>query len=422
MLGSVALATQVSGPLSSATVALMAQHSSFGIVFPLSEDASLLPVSNQRVRLCRYAGVSDQCQSLAELHNGSLVVELDLLDLNETALKERKALLFPSSLQESLGKALPDADGSFLVAGTSEMKARAEKPKPLGDANMDEYEEVVDGYGRSSTISEEKEESQEVLMSASRPATSSLWSLWFLDSLLSQIWSLTTFKSQPPRKTPTLCRKQRRFEKSQHSKGISNDQETGIYLDGSMDGVRPSTDQSISHSRLSQAKAGCSQKCSTNHQSSPTAARDSFKLRHCPHRLSMAKRDCSVNDVDDICLRLSSRPHNTFSNAALFSSNPHSKGDQDSSTGPDVCPLVAALGFELNCPNPSDLTCSGLANSFNPQLCHHALDHWTSFQPSDNQNGYRQACSTMNEPGRQAYIFNLPTSLFSGVYRMLQVA
>ncbi|GFR70570.1 protein CNPPD1-like [Elysia marginata] len=215
MVGSVALATQVSCSLSSATVALVALHSA-----PLTQVANLLHtqvlLTNPTVRLCGDQGGTDPCQGMVEIgDDSSLVVDSDWQKINHSDVMEAKVEHQPTSAHRN-----PKALWSPLKETGSGFKAYDTKVNTNNTENLNLRAGDKDGdhtgsrYQTGSFMEEENQHKAPTLSPPLKLAKSSVWSLWFLDSLLSQIWSLSTLRAQPAGNRPmAACSKQRRIVK-----------------------------------------------------------------------------------------------------------------------------------------------------------------------------------------------------------------
>ena len=399
MLGSVALATQVSGPLSSATVALMALHSSPSLVSPLGNDLNLLSISShRRVGLCGSQVGSDQCQGIAEISDSNLMVELHGQEINNTDFMEGKSKELSSNMLENVLQ-LQDTGESFQNDNPRNEHVKSGKIKLESDRDLEWEEEENNGLNTGVKTSDE-----EVKVSSS-----SLWSLWFLDSLLSQIWSLSSLKSQGVRKRSGTCFRRRPCTKS-YENDIVNVQDIKVLPDRSPDDLCPSVCKSLLlRAQLIHGNTMCSENCFSNyHSGSATKAIQGNKNRYYPSQSTYsakAMKDCSKNSICKSCRQIS------LGLCSAYNQDFQAMSDQHSSS------KALNLGTEFPIHDLSDPTCSGY------QVCEHQAPNGASLcVPGGKINSCPQDNPRENQLETQDYLFNLPTTLFSGVYRVLQVA
>ncbi|GFN99716.1 cyclin pas1/pho80 domain containing 1 [Plakobranchus ocellatus] len=263
MLGSVVLATQVSGPLSSATVALMALHSSpSGLI--LGGHSSLLPVPS----LCGDGGGSGHCQDPSGLEDSMQVVELDPLDANRTDQRERSPEGLPPIVYEEMQRAM-----LFYDTSQDPIYPREEQ-RPETDASEEgngERGEEVESLGTQR--SREREEPAE--MPPARQVSSSLWSLLFLDSLLSQIWSLSTHAAS--KRSSCLVKKK---ESLSSNEDFADSEESSV-PDKSQNNLCSGPEKTVFCPRLG---GGLTQRCSQSSAGKRKGQKDAFVWSSCPQR------------------------------------------------------------------------------------------------------------------------------------------
>ncbi|RUS71006.1 hypothetical protein EGW08_021228, partial [Elysia chlorotica] len=428
MLGSVALATQVSGPLSSAAVALMALHSFPSTLSPLGNNLDLLPISRHDAGLC-----GERCPGLAKIVDGDLLVELNGQEINGTGVMDG----WPLDKQDNMNKSLLHGSGQNFGNNPSSGDRNAQAGRKLGSDlnNVAWIKEENDGFNSGVGIYDGETKGSETLLAPPSPhVTSSLWSLWFLDSLLSQIWSLTSgLKYQNFRKRSRAGLNGCRFRKL-HQDGVLNGRDAKCLnvggSSGDMSPSRCSKSPLFRRRKLCHGKALSGKICLARCDSTPAARIEQrAEDQYYPDDPATSTEESSQNVGEPCglctCNACSSRgillsgydddqsdPHRTACRGFHFrkTSDPHSSSCADAlgpRTESDRCPH--GHGFR-------DVAFPGRA-VFPGQ--HQTI----AGAPRTPEPGGRIHAHHQDDPAlTQAYLLNLPTSLFSGVYRMLQVA
>lgn len=200
MLGSVVVATQVASPLSSAAVALVALniHSSPKLMFPLDKDAGLLEVPNPGINLCGFQNPAGSCHVTFAAHD--VDPEINYTDSVETKV------VFQTSHRL---KDLPAPAGVYLDTkdmvdlklkhpGKLRVEKNLQRERRRAKFNRRRKDQTQNTVGGTKP---------EVSTSSHNVVASSLWSVWLLDSLLSQILSKRNHKPNSVR--PKACWHQR---------------------------------------------------------------------------------------------------------------------------------------------------------------------------------------------------------------------